>query len=70
MDWWMAYRIKQEQFQAEADRQRLLAAAQNKPVGPSAFDRVLAALGRRLSSWGEQLQAHALQHAPRREALA
>jgi hypothetical protein len=71
VDWWIEYRIKQEAFQAEADNRRLLAAAERaQPARISTTDRALAALGRKLSRWGERLQAHAPQHASRREALA
>jgi len=71
MDGWMEYRIKQELFQAEAARRRLLAEAEHGRRKETAlYDRLLAAIGRQLSDWGERLQAREPQRAHRREALA
>ena len=71
MDGWMEYRIKQELFQAEAARRRLLAEAEHGRRKETAlYDRLLAAIGRQLSDWGERLQAREPQRTHRREALA
>ncbi len=71
MDWWMEYHIKQDEYQAEAIRQRLLALAEEaQRRGPSPADRALAALGRHLSKWGERLEERGPRRHSQREALA
>jgi hypothetical protein len=71
MDWWAEFQIKQDEYQAEAVRRRLLALAEEaQRRGPSPADRALAAIGRRMSSWGERLEKRAPRPRTRREALA
>lgn len=71
MDWWMEYRIKQQEYQAQAVHQRLVQAALTAGrQQPTHADQVLAALGRRLHTWGERLEARAPQPIKQREVLA
>ena len=71
MDWWMESRIRQQEYRAEAAQRRLLAEVeQGWRRMPSFSDRMLVAVGRRLSGWGERLQARELQRPTQREMMA
>jgi len=59
MDGWLHYRIKMDQLEGEAARERLLkAAAHSRQDGPTAGQRALAGMGRRLTLWGKRLEAY------------